>query len=205
MLSKNAVRALAALIATLLAVGLLEYAHLNGGSSHLRVSSSSHAPKPGGSKVTRPPHTPHDLRARPPARTSPPPVTGDAHRREQTPSGSGAHDRARHPAIPGGNARGLPYIVQPGDTLWRVAAVHLGNPALWTELFAHNRGRREPGGGALVDPNRIYPGWTIELPAGAKILRSATTRVPASDVLAGAVPQTQTVALVTTAPRGGAR
>jgi hypothetical protein len=56
--------------------------------------------------------------------------------------------------------------VQPGDTLWNLAATHLGNADRWTQLFAMNRGRPEPGG-RLVDPNLIYAGWTLEFPAGA--------------------------------------
>ena len=36
------------------------------------------------------------------------------------------------------------YVVQPGDTLWDLAATHLGNPDRWSELFDLNRGRANP-------------------------------------------------------------
>ncbi len=58
------------------------------------------------------------------------------------------------------------YVVQPGDTLWDLAAAHLGSPYRWVQLFDLNRGRPEPGG-SLVDPNVIYAGWTLEFPTGA--------------------------------------
>jgi nucleoid-associated protein YgaU len=58
------------------------------------------------------------------------------------------------------------YVVQPGDSLWALAAAHLGSPYRWSELFELNRGRAEPGG-RLVDPNLIYVGWTLKFPPGA--------------------------------------
>ena len=66
------------------------------------------------------------------------------------------------------------YVVQPGDTLWDLAATHLGNPDRWSELFDLNRGRAEPGG-QLVNPNLIHTGWTLEFPAGATGLSPHTT------------------------------
>ena len=80
-------------------------------------------------------------------------------------------------ALPVGAARPSPevapnpkadpvYVVQPGDTLWALAAAHLGSPYRWPELFDLNRGRSEPGG-KLVDPNLIHSGWTLQFPAGA--------------------------------------
>jgi nucleoid-associated protein YgaU len=58
-------------------------------------------------------------------------------------------------------------VVQPGDTLWSLAATHLGNPYRWVELYNLNRDRAEPGGQHLVNPDRIYAGWTLEVPQGA--------------------------------------
>ena len=77
------------------------------------------------------------------------------------------------PATPPGPslARAAPatvtYVVQPGDDLWDLAAAHLGSPLRWYELYNLNQDRAEPGGGVLVNPNLIYPGWTLEFPAGA--------------------------------------
>jgi nucleoid-associated protein YgaU len=61
----------------------------------------------------------------------------------------------------------LTYVVQPGDNLWDLAAAHLGSPLRWYELYNLNQDRTEPGGGALTNPNLIYPGWILEFPAGA--------------------------------------
>ena len=66
------------------------------------------------------------------------------------------------------------YVVRPGDTLWSLAATHLGNPNRWNELFETNRGRVEPGGN-LVNPNLIYAGWTLKFPVGATGISPHTT------------------------------
>ena len=59
------------------------------------------------------------------------------------------------------------YVVQPGDTLWALAAQHLGNPLRYQELFALNRGISQADGLTLVDPNLIYPGMKLLFPADA--------------------------------------
>jgi DNA-binding SARP family transcriptional activator len=56
------------------------------------------------------------------------------------------------------------YVVQRNDTLWAIAERQLGDPLRWTEIYALNQGRPEPGGATLDDPNWIYPGWTLLLP-----------------------------------------
>ena len=71
------------------------------------------------------------------------------------------------------------YVVQPGDTLWALAAAHLGNPYRWVELFDLNRGRAEPGG-RLVDSNLIYAGWMLEFPVGATGISSGATSTRAT-------------------------
>jgi len=62
------------------------------------------------------------------------------------------------------DARLLSYRVQRRDTLWGIAQTQLGDPSRWREIFALNTGRGQPGGAALTDPNRIWPGWTLLLP-----------------------------------------
>ena len=57
------------------------------------------------------------------------------------------------------------YRVKAGDNLWDIAARHLGDGERWHEIFTLNRGRPQPGGGALTDPSLIYPGWVLLLPA----------------------------------------
>ncbi|MCO1597637.1 LysM peptidoglycan-binding domain-containing protein [Micromonospora sp. RHAY321] len=60
------------------------------------------------------------------------------------------------------------YTVKRGDTLSEIAERCLGDPRRWPDIFALNRGTRFPGvGGTLRNPNLIYPGWTLNLPAHA--------------------------------------
>ncbi len=59
------------------------------------------------------------------------------------------------------------YVVQPGDTLWALAARYLGNPLRYPQLFALNRGISQVDGYTLVDPNLIYPGMKLLFPADA--------------------------------------
>jgi DNA-binding SARP family transcriptional activator len=55
-------------------------------------------------------------------------------------------------------------VVQRGDTLWDIAGQHLGNPNRWPEIYDLNQGQPQPDGTSLIDPNLIYPGWTLQLP-----------------------------------------
>ena len=82
----------------------------------------------------------------------------DSHHRAQR-----HHGRpARHaPAI------GHGYQVRPGDSLWRIAEQHLGDPERWRDLYGANHGRLQADGGALTDPAYIRPGWILALPASA--------------------------------------
>ncbi len=56
------------------------------------------------------------------------------------------------------------YTVVPGDTLWDIAAEQLGDPLRYPEIVELNRGRAQPEGGTLRDPDVIRPGWTLRLP-----------------------------------------
>ena len=60
------------------------------------------------------------------------------------------------------------YTVRRGDSLCGIAARTLGDADRWPEIFALNRGARFPHvGGALRNPDLIYPGWVLRLPADA--------------------------------------
>ncbi|MEU8159481.1 BTAD domain-containing putative transcriptional regulator [Micromonospora parva] len=50
------------------------------------------------------------------------------------------------------------------DTLWDLAAKHLGDPKRWQEIYALNRGHKQANGYALTDPDEIHVGWTLALP-----------------------------------------
>ncbi|HEX7017808.1 MAG TPA: LysM peptidoglycan-binding domain-containing protein [Patescibacteria group bacterium] len=52
-----------------------------------------------------------------------------------------------------------PYIVQANDSLWFIALKYLNDGTRWVEIYQHNR----PAIGN--DPNLIYPGQTLILPA----------------------------------------
>jgi LysM repeat protein len=80
------------------------------------------------------------------------------------------------------------YVVQPGNTLWGIAAQELGDPERWPAIFNLNAGHPQPGGGTLVDPNLIYPGWRLELPGSPSVTSATTASSPGiqTDVLARA-------------------
>jgi hypothetical protein len=59
------------------------------------------------------------------------------------------------------------HVVQPGDTLWDISGQHLGDPYRWPEIYDLNHDRAQPDGTSLIDPNLIYPGWTLQLPSTA--------------------------------------
>lgn len=54
--------------------------------------------------------------------------------------------------------------VEPGDTLWDLAAAHLDDPHRWPELYEKNRHRAQPDGRHLTDPDLIHPGWQLTVP-----------------------------------------
>ena len=83
-----------------------------------------------------------------------------------------AADARPLPVSPSASGRGMVmgdsvYQVAPGDTLWGIAAAELGNPWRWPEIYHLNRDRAEPDGRRLADPDLIYPGWTLLVPASS--------------------------------------
>lgn len=50
------------------------------------------------------------------------------------------------------------YTVCPGDSLWKIAKLHLGKGSLWKAIYAANRG-------SIRDPDLIYAGQTLVIPA----------------------------------------
>lgn len=62
--------------------------------------------------------------------------------------------------------------VHEGDSLWAIARRQLPHDAndehvsaYAAAIFRHNDGLRQPDGRHLSDPNRIYPGWRLRIPA----------------------------------------
>lgn len=53
-----------------------------------------------------------------------------------------------------------PYIVQSGDTLWKIADEQLGDGNRYTEIFEANRD-------VLESPDHILPGQELKVPQSA--------------------------------------
>ena len=56
------------------------------------------------------------------------------------------------------------YVVVSGDCLSTIAQRFYGDESAWRDIWAANTGRTMPGGAHFLDPNLIYPGWTLSLP-----------------------------------------
>lgn len=63
------------------------------------------------------------------------------------------------------------------DTLWGIAERFLGDGRRYPEIYRLNKDRPQPDGGRLTDPDRIWPGWVLDLPADAAD-RLATPNTP---------------------------
>jgi len=75
-------------------------------------------------------------------------------------------------------ARSVP--VQAHDSLWSLAATHLGDPLRYRDLFDLNHGRPQPDGDRLTRPDLIRPGWTLLLPADAPPAAATTSGAPST-------------------------
>jgi nucleoid-associated protein YgaU len=109
--------------------------------------------------------------------------------------------RLRLPAdAHGPDSAGADHRVRPGETLWEIAQEHLGEGSRYPEVFAANRGERQPDGGRLVDPDLIRPGWLLEVPGTGDAGSDGST--PA-DPPADAAPADPTGADATPGAAGG--
>jgi nucleoid-associated protein YgaU len=64
--------------------------------------------------------------------------------------------RAMPVTSPGNKISGSTIRVQPGDSLWKLARVHLGKGSRWNELLASNP--------TISDPSRLLPGYQLIVP-----------------------------------------
>jgi hypothetical protein len=69
-------------------------------------------------------------------------------------------------------------LVQPRDSLWKLAEDHLGDGMRWREVWHLNRDRVQVDGRTFTDPNLIHPGWELFMPSDATGLG---TSAPAGD------------------------
>lgn len=53
------------------------------------------------------------------------------------------------------------YLVEPGDTLWRIAEEACGDPWAYVDIFNQNVGRIQDDDDALVAPDLIETGWIL--------------------------------------------
>jgi nucleoid-associated protein YgaU len=76
-----------------------------------------------------------------------------------TVAGNGAMGGKEMPGVTGAKAAGSRfYTIQSGDSLSRIAQRELGDGNRWNELFEANRE-------VIEDPDMIYPGQQIRIPA----------------------------------------
>ncbi len=64
------------------------------------------------------------------------------------------------------------------DTLWGIAERLLGDGRRYGEIYQLNQDREQPDGGRLTDPDRILPGWVLDLPADAHDPLATTSQPP---------------------------
>ncbi len=76
-------------------------------------------------------------------------------------------------------------VVKPGDTLWDIAADHLGDGHRYPKIADLNHGVSQPDGARLTDPDLIRPGWVLRLPGGTP---TVTELPPQSDAAATTEP-----------------
>ncbi|HEY3081074.1 MAG TPA: LysM peptidoglycan-binding domain-containing protein [Chloroflexota bacterium] len=74
------------------------------------------------------------------------------------------------------------YVVEEGDTLRGIAARFLGDEMRWPAIFELNRGSaRLSDGRTLGDPDLIWPGLRLRLPAEASLQPASLMRAPDRD------------------------
>ncbi|MER5549842.1 LysM peptidoglycan-binding domain-containing protein, partial [Streptomyces sp. NPDC002589] len=59
------------------------------------------------------------------------------------------------------------HTVRPGETLSGIAEDELGNAQDYPQIADANKDVRQPDGRTLTDPDEIYPGWQLKIPAAS--------------------------------------
>ncbi|KQZ17655.1 hypothetical protein ASD51_31175 [Streptomyces sp. Root55] len=62
---------------------------------------------------------------------------------------------------------GEEYVVEAGDSLSKIATDELGDESKYPEIFELNKGEAQPDGGHFTNPDHIFPGQNLTLPATA--------------------------------------
>ena len=80
-------------------------------------------------------------------------------------------------------AKTVEYTVQPGDYLIKIASEQMGDGSRWQELVELNKDKYPS---LLTNPNLIYSGWVLTLPAGSKgNSSSSSSKSGSSSTLSG--------------------
>ncbi len=61
--------------------------------------------------------------------------------------------------------KGSVYTVAAGDSLSQIAQDELGDAGAYPAIFELNKSEAQPGGGTFTDPDVLYPGQKLDLPA----------------------------------------
>ncbi|MEO3807305.1 LysM peptidoglycan-binding domain-containing protein [Nonomuraea sp. B1E8] len=69
--------------------------------------------------------------------------------------------------------RARTHTVASGETLWGISKQHLGKGSRYKKIFKLNKGRPQPGGLRLTDPDVLEPGWRLVLPKRGRDARRA--------------------------------
>jgi hypothetical protein len=95
------------------------------------------------------------------------------------------------PAVPAAQQATRNYVVQRGDSLWRIAEQQLGDGFRWREIYELNKA-------AIANPDLICTGWSLSLPADAA--QAVATSTPATADANSAPTETVPVASIPDTP-----
>lgn len=97
----------------------------------------------------------NNMQVGPPEPAAPPPAEPDAAPAE--PGAAANPSEAAEETGPEDEGSGRTYTVQPGDSLWKIAAEMYGDGSKYTAIFEANRG-------LLDNPDKIFPGQELKIP-----------------------------------------
>ncbi len=94
------------------------------------------------------------------------------------------------------------YRVRPGDTLSEISKALLGDANRYPEIFDLNKGKLQPGGGRLTDPNLIEPGLVLKIPTDRQATPVIDDAVATDTVKAPVVETAMVMTAAVEAPAG---